>query len=326
MLMTGCVRVALIGAGNMGSFHARVLAQSERAELTLVVDPDRETAEPLAARYGATWVPELAETSRLDAVVVAAPTELHPSIGRRVLESGLPLLVEKPLADDVAHVTALIELSSRLDIPLTCGLLERFNPALMTALAIALEPRHVMTRRHSPYAPRIKTGVSSDLLIHDVDTVVRLADAEPDVVRGSFGFLHPGSDPDSEDVAEALLEYRTGLLANVSASRIGQYKVRTVSIAEVDRLIEVDIVRTSVTIYRHVLNEADPDGLNYRQQTILEIPALVSGREPLAAQLDHFLDLVEGRSDAGAERATLLPPHRVVAQVRAQALSVMENA
>jgi predicted dehydrogenase len=324
--MTGRVRVALIGAGNMGSFHARVLAQSDRAELALVIDPDREAGAPIAAHHDARWAPELAETAHLDAVVVAAPTDLHPSIGRRVLETGLPLLIEKPIADDLDEVAALIELSARVDIPFTCGLVERFNPAVMTALAIAREPRHVMTRRHSPYVPRIKTGVSSDLLIHDVDVVVRLADAEPDMVRGSFGFVHPSSGPGSEDVAEALLEYESGMLATVSASRIGQYKVRNVSIAEVGRLIEVDMVRNAVTIYRHVLNEADPDGLNYRQQTILEIPALVAAREPLAAQLDHFLDLVEGRSDAGAERATLLPPHRVVAQVRAQALSVMQNA
>jgi hypothetical protein len=102
--------------------------------------------------------------------------------------------------------------------------------------------------------------------------------------------------------------------------------VRSLSIAEVERLIEVDIVRNAVTIYRHVLNEADPDGLNYRQQTIIEIPALVSGREPLAAQLDHFLDLVDGKADADAERDTLLPPHRVVSQVRAQALNVLQSA
>jgi predicted dehydrogenase len=324
--MTGRIRVALVGAGSMGSFHARVLAQSERAELALVVDPNSDVAAPITARYDAVWVPELDEPSRVDAVVVAAPTDLHPSIGRHVLRSGLPLLMEKPIADDIGEVETLIALSARNDVPLMCGLLERFNPAVMTAFAVAREPRHVMTRRHSPYASRIKTGVSSDLLIHDVDLVLRLAGAEPAVVRGAFGFVHPSSSPGSEDIAEALLGFDSGMLAAVSASRLSQYKVRSLSIAEVDRLIEVDIVRNAVTIYRHVLNEADPDGLNYRQQTIIEIPALVSGREPLAAQLDHFLDLVEGRADAGTERGTLLAPHRVVANVRAQALSVLQDA
>ncbi|HEX2307903.1 MAG TPA: Gfo/Idh/MocA family oxidoreductase [Jatrophihabitantaceae bacterium] len=324
--MSAPIRVALIGAGNMGSFHARVLAQSQRAELALVIDPDQEVAAPIAARYEADWAPELDETSSLDAVVVAAPTELHPSIGRRVLDSGLPLLIEKPIADDLAEVKALVALSANVDVPLMCGLLERFNPALLTAFAAATEPRHVMTRRHSPYVPHIKTGVSSDLLIHDVDVALRLAGAEPNMVRGSFGFVHPSSPPGSEDIAEALLGFDSGMLAAVSASRLSQYKVRSLSIAEVERLIEVDIVRNAVTIYRHVLNEADPDGLNYRQQTIIEIPALVSGREPLAAQLDHFLDLVDGKADADAERDTLLPPHRVVSQVRAQALNVLQSA
>jgi hypothetical protein len=113
-----------------------------------------------------------------------------------------------------------------------------------------------------------------------------------------------------------MLTFPDGMLANLSASRMSQRKVRAFTIAETGRLVEVDMLRNAVTIYRHVLNEAGPDGLGYRQQAIIEIPALVSSQEPLAAQLDRFVDLVTGRGDVDAERADILPPHRVVEQVR----------
>jgi hypothetical protein len=116
-----------------------------------------------------------------------------------------------------------------------------------------------------------------------------------------------------------MLGFADGAVANLSASRISQRKVREFSIAETGRLIEVDMLHNAVTIYRHVLNESSPDGLSYRQQTIIEIPALVSSREPLAAQLDRFVDIASGATDPAAERASILPAHRVIEQVRQDA-------
>lgn len=300
----------------MGALHARVVSQSERAELTYVVDPRQPAGAAVAERYGATWAPDLATVADVDAVIVAAATEHHLEIGIEVLQRDLPLLMEKPLADSLADSEQLLRLAERRGLPLMCGLLERFNPAIMTALSVVTEPRHVSATRHSPYAARIRTGVASDLLIHDVDTVLRLAGAEPSRLRGSFGYLHPDSPSGSEDVAEATLGFPGGMVANVSASRVSQRKVRNFAIAEANRLVEVDMLRNAVTIYRHVLNEASPDGLSYKQQTIIEIPTLVSSREPLATQLDRFLDVATGIADAGSERATILGPHRVVQAIR----------
>jgi predicted dehydrogenase len=253
--------------------------------------------------------------------VVAAATEAHHSLGRQVLERGMPLLMEKPLAQRLSEAEDLVALSERTGLPLMCGLLERYNPAIMTALSLVEEPRHVTAVRHSPYDPRIRTGVSTDLLIHDVDVVLRLTQTDPATVRGSFGFLHPDSPPGSEDVAEVLMGFADGTVANVSASRVSQRKTRWYTIGETHRLVEIDLLRHVVTIYRHVLNEASPDGLSYKQQTIIEIPTLVSSREPLAAQLDAFVDLLSGAGDIEAERASILPAHRVVEQVRLDALA-----
>lgn len=114
------------------------------------------------------------------------------------------------------------------------------------------------------------------------------------------------------------MEFANGALAHVSASRIGQRKVRTLSIHEVDRLIEVDLLRRDVTVYHHVSDQpANIDGRGYKQQTVIEIPELLTSQEPLAAQLDQFVRLISGDADADAERRSILPSHEVVAQLKA---------
>ena len=320
--MAAPLRLAIVGTGSMGSLHARVASQSDRVELAYVVDSNRENGEPVAGRFGAIWRAGLDGVDDIDAVIVAAATGAHHELGRMVLERRLPMLMEKPLADRLPDAEDLVQLSEKLDVPLMCGLLERFNPAIMTALDVIEEPRHVTATRHSPYVARIRTGVASDLLIHDIDIALAMAGALPTAVRGSFGYLHPESEPGSEDVAEAMLGFADGMVANISASRLSQRKVREFAIAETNRLIEVDMLRNAVTIYRHVLNEASPDGLSYKQQTIIEIPALVSSREPLAAQLDRFVDLVRGTADVAQERARILPAHQVVEQIRENASAI----
>ncbi|NJC68343.1 Gfo/Idh/MocA family oxidoreductase [Planosporangium thailandense] len=310
-------KVVLVGTGSMGSLHARVLFQSERCDLIRVVDPNREAGTGIANRYGAKWTPELGDLSDADAVVLAAPTEHHHKIAHDILAADKPLLIEKPVCGSLAESEEIVELSEKRGLPLVCGLLERFNPAVMTAMALVDHPVHVTAARHSPYVPRIRTGVAWDLLVHDVDLAIQIfGGAEPARVRGMLGHFHPRSLTAAEDVAEAVMNFAGGGMATVSASRISQRKLRALTIAEVDRLIEVDLLRRDVTIYRHVaLDAATPDGRGYRQQSIIEIPELTTSREPLAAQLDHFLDIVEGRSDAKTERARILPSHRAVAQV-----------
>ena len=315
--MTAGPRVVLVGAGSMGSLHARVLAQSDRCELARVVDPDEEVGTAVASRYDVAWTPELGDLDDADAVIVAAPTEHHHRIAQDVLAADLPLLIEKPVCAGLPESEEIVGIADKRNLPLVCGLLERFNPAVLTAMALLDQPVHVSASRHSPYVPRIRTGVAWDLLVHDVDLAIQiLGGTEPQRVRGLLGRFHPQSPSSVEDVAETVMSFEGDRMATVSASRISQRKTRYVTIAEVTRLIEVDLLRRDVTVYRHVaLDAATPDGRGYRQQAIIEIPELTTAREPLAAQLDHFLDIVAGVSDAQAERQRILPSHRVVSQV-----------
>jgi predicted dehydrogenase len=313
-------RIALVGAGAMGTLHARVLSGNERVELTRIVDPRADVGRAVAKRFETRWSPEIGSLSDVDAVVLASATEVHHELAQEILGQGKPLLIEKPVANNLELSEEIVLLSATKDVPLMCGLLERYNPAVMTAFALVHEPVHLMAMRHGPYAPRIKTGVAWDLLVHDVDIAIQFfGGATPSRVTSGAGYFHPQSIDGAEDTIETVLTFPTGL-ATVSASRLGQRKVRSLVVSELDRMIEIDLLRRDVTIYRHISHDsATPDGLGYRQQTVIEIPELISAREPLATQLDRFVDLIEGKIDVTVERDSILPSHRVVANVLKQA-------
>jgi len=307
--------LAVVGAGSMGALHARVTATSTRADLAVVVEPQEEVGRSLAERFGARWAPDLSGIAGVDAVVVAAPTSAHHHLALEIIHARLPLLVEKPLADSLAPSEEIVAAAAAAGVPLMCGLLERYNSAVVTAARLARDPVHVSAVRHSPYAPRIATGVAWDLLVHDVDLALRLFDSEPMSVDAQFGYFHPVSQVGAEDLAEVQLRFPGGQLASLSASRIGQRKIRSLTITEIDRAIEVDLLRQAVTVYRHVDAEAaSADGLGYRHQTVTEIPAIAQLGEPLAVQLSRFVDLIDGAGDADAEREAILPAHRAVAR------------
>jgi predicted dehydrogenase len=309
------VRIAIVGSGAMGALHARVVSQSMEAELACVIDPDAEAGEALAERWRSRWFPELDSFRGIDALIIASPTGSHVEWAMRALDEGKPVLVEKPIAEDLAEVDALIERARQLGVPMTCGLLERFNSALLTAVEIVDEPTHAVTVRHSPYLARIASGVAYDLLIHDVDFMLRLAGTMPADVTAHFSYAHPNSLPGSEDVIEASLQF-DGMLAALSASRISQRKLRSLVIYELERMIEVDLVRQDITVYRHVgADFLEDGGHGYRQQTVMDIPVVQNAREPLVSQLEHFVALASGEADAGEELDSLRAPHAVVAKI-----------
>jgi predicted dehydrogenase len=319
------VRIGVIGAGSMGSLHARVVAGDDATELVWVVDADRARGEQIATRFGTRWS-EQPDLSSVDAVVVAAPTQFHHDIATPIIDARIPLLLEKPLGDTIDETRALIDAARRSGSVLMCGLLERFNPAVRTVMDIVRDPLLVATQRHSPYAARIATGVGGDLLSHDVDMVMRLFGEAPVSVSGRCGYFDPRSRPGSEDVVEASIGFDRGRLATLSASRLSQRKVRSVVVTELDRLIEVDLLRQDITIYRHVLTTDFDEDAGYSQQTIIDIPVVRHLGEPLQLQLAHFVGLVRGVGDRERELDGLLAPHEVVAAVVADGARVAAAA
>ncbi|MCD9623370.1 Gfo/Idh/MocA family protein [Rhabdothermincola salaria] len=310
------LRIALVGSGMMGSLHARVIAQHLSTELTFVVDTDATRGLATAETWGSKWVPDLDDFGAIDALVVATPSETHLEWALRSLDAGRPTLVEKPLSQDLDEARRLVEASEANGVPLVCGLLERFNPAVLKMHEIVENPVHVNVVRHSPHTPRITQGVAFDLAIHDVDLAIRLAGERPDRVQAQLSRCHPTSPPGSEDIAEIALSFPRGLVAGLSASRVSQRKLRTLQVAELERLIEVDLLRRDITVYHHVgADFLEGRQTGYRQQTVIDIPAILDAREPLVTQLEHFVALAAGAGDVDAERRSILPPHEVLDQI-----------
>lgn len=295
-------RVLLVGAGVMGSHHARVLAESERCELVAVVDPAEQRGCGLAERFGAEWMPDMEDLSKVDAVVVAASTDQHRRIALDVLAENIPLFMEKPLCTSLSDSREIVEAAVRRAVPLMCGFVERFNPAVLEALSRMESPHAVRMQRLSPYSPRMHAGVAWDLLVHDVDVALRLfGDRAPNVVHATTG--HCGSDEGriGEDAVEAVLEFSGGRTAALSASRMSSRRVRRLVVSERNRVVVADLLNPSVAIYR--------------DRKIAELIDCSGRGEPLAAQLDRFMDVVEGEADAYTEILSILPSHQTIAAI-----------
>lgn len=303
----------------MGRNHARIISNSARAKLVGIVDPFERNGRAAAAEYGGEWFPEGGEAlKRADAVVVAASTEYHYDIAKQVLAAGLPLLIEKPVCPSLEQTEEILSAAERAGIPVQCGFLERYNAGVIAAQALIEEPVYVRAERHSPYWARIKTGVAWDMLVHDADLISRLFGAKtPDSVQAELGYFHPDSVEGAEDIVDLTMRFQGGGIASVSASRIGQRKLRRMTVQSLDSMVEIDLLLRSVTKYRHTNIDSTDDRVGFKQMTEMEVPE-VSGLEPLAAQFDHFVDLVEGKVDLDEERRSIIPAHRIIAAALSQ--------
>jgi predicted dehydrogenase len=310
------MRVALIGAGTMGANHARVVAEAPRATLGIVIDLDSDRAGLLAGRYGFASSNRLADAGRCDAAILATSTGAHVEIAVQLLERGIPLLIEKPIATNQDDVERVCAIAKRLGVPIACGFVERFNPVLDTTMKLLTEaPMHIVTLRHSPAAPRIADSVIYDLLIHDIDLVMRFMPGRA-VAKVSGTSWSPAND-NVPEIADCLLQFTDGGMATLSASRIGQRKLRSVQIFTSSTLADLDLLRADLTIYRNIRQEQpdDPRALTYRAETIIDIPFVRHTSEPLARQFQHFLDLVDGQVDPDEEIEGIVAPHRIAHMV-----------
>lgn len=299
----------------MGANHARVVSESLDADLNIVIDSSIDAASALADEHQVRVGIDLDDAMRADAVVVAAATDAHFEIAVPFIEAGIPVLVEKPFAGTLADVERLLEVAARHDTPVMCGLVERFNAAFVEAVRqVGGTPRHVVTMRHSPPAVHIRSSVVPDLLLHDLDATLLLFDAYDTRAELVGASLYRPDGAEFDEIADCVLEFPDGL-ATLSVDRLGQRKVRTMSIQGPDRLVEVDLLRQSVTVYRHVSEEMIGAGEGYRSSTEIDIPFIRHVGEPLALQFSHFMSMVEGRVDHVAERSRIHASHGLMDRV-----------
>ncbi len=316
------IRIALVGAGTMGVNHARVVAEAPRATLGAIIDVDSDRAAQLASRYGVASSTKLEDAEQFDAAIVATSTAAHTEIAIHLLEAGIPILIEKPVSTVPEEVERVCEISRLLGVPITCGFVERFNPVLDAAVKLLdEEPIHIVTMRHSPATPRIADSVIYDLLIHDIDIALRLMEQTQVTKVAAMSWSPDRHEPAA--IADCSLQFSDKGIATLSANRFGQRKLRSVQIFTSSTLADLDLLRADLTLYRHIRHEQSdsPRALTYRSETIIDIPFVRHIGEPLAQQLDHFLDLVIHEADPETEINGIVASHRIAQHVESECLS-----
>jgi predicted dehydrogenase len=270
--MTNKLRIAVIGAGRLGGFHAQKLARRDDVTLRAVVDPLPASRQRIAAECRTEARADCAGlVDQLDAAVVAAPTSLHYDIARELLEAGIHLLVEKPLCTTSAQADVLVAAARRRNVVLQVGHVERFNPAFQAAAAELRHPKYIEAVRANGFTFRsMDVGVVLDLMIHDIDLVLSLVQTPLRKVE-ALGVSVLGGH---EDVANARLHFECGCVAALSACRVSHEPVRRMQAWSPGAFAGIDFAERTATLIRpsktlrrrqfHV-DQLTPDELEYQR-------------------------------------------------------------
>jgi predicted dehydrogenase len=295
------IRVAVVGAGVFGRHHLRVLNQSLNATLVGVVDADPERAAMAAAEHNCLTFATLGELKgNVDAAVVATPTSLHAEVGCELLESGIDVLVEKPIAADLASARRLVDTAAEHERILQIGHLERFNPAVAALKKITKAPLFFEIHRLSLFSPRsLDVDVVLDLMIHDLDIVLDLAGSMPEEIRAAGICILS----DKVDIANVRLSFPGGCIANLTASRVSTERVRKLRLFQPHQYISLDYQKQEAVAFtvgenqqigRHALAVAKEEPLRLEVESFLE--AVATRRSPLVPGEDGFRALEAARA------------------------------
>jgi predicted dehydrogenase len=311
-----CPRVAVVGAGAFGQNHCRVIHESERAELAAIVDLNCDRAAELAAKYNTVPLTDpRALPGRADAAIVAVPTTHHAEIGCLLLEAGLDILVEKPVATDLAEADRLIAAADHRGRILQVGHVERFNPAVLELERRLTLPLFFEIHRMNQFSPRsLDVDVVLDLMIHDVDLVLGLTGNEPQEIRAAgVRILSP-----KVDIANVRLAFANGCVANLTASRISTDSVRKLRLFQPNQYLSLDYARRDLAVF----SVGQDRQIGFEQ-------AQITKAEPLKLQFDAFLDSMATRNPAKssgrAARRTLEAALAIVDKIKEHSQVVSET-
>jgi predicted dehydrogenase len=310
------IRVTVVGTGEFGRNHARVYRELEGAELVGVFDENPDRAAAVAAEFQTQVLKSLHELrGRADAASVAVPTVAHAEVGCRLLEMGLDVLVEKPMAVDLAEADALLHAAKKNGRILQVGHVERFNPAVIAVEPILNRPLFFEVHRLGVFTPRsLDVDVIYDLMIHDLDILLALVD-EPVVEVKAVGIPVL---TDKVDIAHARLEFAGGAVANITASRVSTERVRKMRFFQQHEYISLDYARRDAL--RIAVKKPGPQPEFGFEK--LNAPSV----EPLHAELEAFVDAArsrkEPRTNGAAGRAALELAGRVMASIQEHAARV----
>jgi predicted dehydrogenase len=279
------VRVAVVGVGYLGKFHAQKYAAESCCNLVAVVDVQETTCRELAAQLGTTALTDYrALIGRVDAVSIATTTPHHYPIAKEMLTAGIHVLVEKPITETPAQARELIELAQRTGKVLQVGHLERFNPAVLAAEPFLTNPQFIECHRLAPFKSRgTDVNVVLDLMIHDLDIVQTIVGAPIATIDAIGAAVFSGQI----DIANARIRFTNGCVANATASRVSLKTERKLRIFKDDTYLSIDLQQKILTTIRKRTAAVGPD----------ELPVSVEERQfesgdALQAEIASFLNCV----------------------------------
>ena len=246
------IRVAVIGVGYLGKFHAEKYAAMEAVDLVGVADSDPERAETVAEKLGTRAFTDYRDLlGKIDAASVVVNTPAHYAVSRDFLENDVDVLIEKPMTTDLAQADELIDIAKARKLIIQVGHLERFNPAVVALRDIIKQPMFIESHRLSIYQPRCTdVSVVLDLMIHDIDIIINF-------VKSEIKSIHAAGIPvisAEVDIANARLEFSNGCVANVTASRISTRNQRKIRLFQRDAYMSVDFANHDITLVRQTEN------------------------------------------------------------------------
>jgi len=329
------LRLAVIGAGRLGGFHAQKIAATKGVELTAVVDPLAENRNRVAAECNTRALPNHRPLlGNIDAAVIASPTRLHHELAMDLLDSGIHLLIEKPICSTLGEADELVEAAARRKVVLQVGHVERFNPAFTASLSHTANPKYIEAVRSSGFTFRsTDVGVVLDLMIHDIDLVLSMVRSPLRKVE-AMGLSVLGGH---EDVANARLEFQSGCVANLSASRVSYKALRTMHVWSPRAFAAVDFgTRTTTLVHpsetllqrRFDVESLKPHEVEYHLEHFadehlrreqLDFEAV----DALALELQDFIESIHGprmpRVSGEAGRDAIAVAEQVLARIQTHA-------
>lgn len=316
--MSAPLPVAVIGAGHMGRHHVRHYHEMEEARLVAVIDTNveraRALAEPLGVKFADRLTPELGDIA---AVTVAVPTIHHLSNAKPLIERGIAVLVEKPLAPSAAEAQEIADLARKHDVVVQVGHTERFNPAVRAVDRLGLRPKFVEAHRISPFTFRsADIGVVFDLMIHDIDVMLHLVRDKVERVD-AVGVNVLGAH---EDIANARVTCAGGAVANLTASRLALKTERKLRVFAENAYVSLDYqkkVGVAITLdknldilklarEKNIEDLSQMAGLDFGKMVHVE-PLQIDDKDPLRMELQAFIEAVRthGRPPVSADDGAL---------------------
>lgn len=272
------------GVGSLGQHHARIYSEHPEINLLAVIDIDETVGKSIAEKWNTKWFHSIDEVQdTIDIASVVVPTESHLAVASNLINRGVSVLVEKPIAITVEEGEHLVQLAKEKGVLLQVGHIERFNPGVVGLGEYLEKPLFIESHRLGPPTPRVKdVGVILDLMIHDLDLILSLVKSEIEFIDAVGVPIITGQ----EDIANARIRFKSGCVANVTVSRVTPERQRKIRFFQRDTYLSLDYMKPELQIFKKIQNADGTLGIDFKKPELKK-------HEPLAAEINSFVECVQ---------------------------------